>query len=288
LFVHLARQAPLALILRRGPSRWVQLILWHTRGDTFTYGQWFHGRIFERRCDLSPDGSMFIYFASKMTGRTIGDPEYTYAWTAISRPPYFTALALWPKGDRYAGGGLFLDDRTVWLNHRPEQATPQKDHRPQGLKIIANPGAAGEDYPVYARRLRRDGWTLVQEGIRQPPSSKSRGLFKLTQPEIWQIAAPDTAYSLRMAHAAVDFRREGSPYVLAFTVVHTPTGQEVLRLVEDTTWAEWDQRGRLAYTTGGNLFVMTGALPDVTPERIAEFNGEQPHGVSTPEWAQQW
>jgi hypothetical protein len=41
-------------------------------------------------------------------------------------------------------------------------------------------------------------------------------------------------------------------------------------------------------TTGGSLFVMTGAWPEVTPQRIAELNSGRPHGVMTPEWAQRW
>src|SRR5689334_17597784 len=107
LFMILARRAPRAVIFRRGPSDWFQLILWHTDADEIEYGQWFHGRIYVRRSDLSPDGSLLIYFARKITGRTLADRAYTYAWTAISRPPYYTALALWPKGDCWHGGGLF-------------------------------------------------------------------------------------------------------------------------------------------------------------------------------------
>src|SRR6267378_2894539 len=113
LFVILARKADKAVIIRRGPTRWVHLSLWHTDTDRIEHGQWFHGRIYERRCDLSPDGLLFIYFAQKINGRI--DPAYTYAWTAVSKPPYFTALALWPKGDCWNGGGLFEKQKTVWL-----------------------------------------------------------------------------------------------------------------------------------------------------------------------------
>ncbi|MEK6804025.1 MAG: hypothetical protein AABZ34_15370 [Nitrospirota bacterium] len=59
----LAREAPVGLVIRRGPSRQVCTLLWDRRTDTFTLGQWFKGRIYERRCDLSPDGTHFIYFA---------------------------------------------------------------------------------------------------------------------------------------------------------------------------------------------------------------------------------
>ncbi|HVO42211.1 MAG TPA: hypothetical protein VMT34_06300 [Aggregatilineales bacterium] len=159
LFVILAREASKAVIFRRGPSRWRQLILWDTRTDTFVYGQWFRGRIYERRCDLSPDGSKLIYFAAKH-GRS--GPDALYSWTAISIPPYYTALALWPKSNSWAGGGLFVDENTVWLNHRDE-AKPHKDHMPpKTLKIMLSEGY-GEDSPIYNKRLKRDGWDLIQQ-----------------------------------------------------------------------------------------------------------------------------
>src|SRR5215469_4929229 len=60
LFMIVARRSPVAVIFRRGPSHWVQLIKWDTGNDTFQTGQWLHGRIYERRCDLSPDGSLLI------------------------------------------------------------------------------------------------------------------------------------------------------------------------------------------------------------------------------------
>ncbi len=41
----LARDANKAVIFRRGPTKWVQIILWDTARDTFEQGQWFHGRI---------------------------------------------------------------------------------------------------------------------------------------------------------------------------------------------------------------------------------------------------
>lgn len=48
----LAPQAPLGVIIRRGPSKQVATILWDRRQDTFQLGQWLKGRIYERRSDL--------------------------------------------------------------------------------------------------------------------------------------------------------------------------------------------------------------------------------------------
>ena len=112
LWVLLARREPAGVIFRRGPTKQVLLIKWNfRRKDSFEFGQWFKGRIYERRCDLSPGGDLLIYFAAKQK-------PPMYSWTAISKPPWFTALALWPKGDCWNGGGWFVDDRKIRLNHR--------------------------------------------------------------------------------------------------------------------------------------------------------------------------
>src|SRR5262245_32947489 len=43
LFVFPARDAPLGLVLRRGPSDWFRLSLWHTDTDRLDHGQWMTG-----------------------------------------------------------------------------------------------------------------------------------------------------------------------------------------------------------------------------------------------------
>ena len=60
----LAREAPKAIIFRRGPSGQVCTVGWDLETDTFTTGQWLKGRIYEYRSDLSPDGKFMIYFAT--------------------------------------------------------------------------------------------------------------------------------------------------------------------------------------------------------------------------------
>ena len=98
LSVLLAQASDVAVILRRGPSKQVLMIRWARDTDRFYLGQWFKGRVYECRCDLSPDGEQLIYFAANQR-------EPHFSWTAVSRPPYFTALAYWPKGDCWGGGG---------------------------------------------------------------------------------------------------------------------------------------------------------------------------------------
>src|SRR5437588_13023134 len=89
----LAKDAPVGVILRRGPKDWVQLILWHTDTDEFDPGQWFHGAV--NGYDLSPHGLFLIYQAIKYQLEDHKDPDKLHRWTAISRTPYLTAMALW-------------------------------------------------------------------------------------------------------------------------------------------------------------------------------------------------
>lgn len=132
MFVLLAKQAHVGVILRRGPTEWWRITLWDTKRDRFEGGQWFHGRIYPERCDVSPDGKLFIYFAGKFNQRS-ADNGYGDTWTAVSRPPYLTALALWPIGGTWGGHGVFVDDRTVLVTasrHHP-------DHPPGPLGVLA-------------------------------------------------------------------------------------------------------------------------------------------------------
>lgn len=109
-----AEEAPIAVILRRGPSKWVEMIKWHTQEDRFEHGQWFNGRIYSERCGLSPDGTLLVYFAAKY-GTRKRNPEYSDTYTVVSKPPFFTALAMWPQGHTWGGGGKFIDNKTLRL-----------------------------------------------------------------------------------------------------------------------------------------------------------------------------
>ncbi|MGL4491097.1 MAG: hypothetical protein ACRCU5_16785, partial [Rhizobiaceae bacterium] len=142
--------------------------------DTLEQGQWLKGRIYERRCDLSPDGQKLVYFAADFRSKA-------YSWTAVSRPPWLTAEYFFPKGDCWGGGGLFDTDKSLRLNHAVEEASqlePVKGRRTpkymladkakgavltaKGLnyadlkvKEIEHWGGKGEDDPLLSHRLKR-------------------------------------------------------------------------------------------------------------------------------------
>jgi hypothetical protein len=129
LFVYLARDAPVAVVLRRGPTDWARLSLWHTDSDGFAHGQWLKGRVYERRSDLSADGSLFAAFVRQSGGR---DPRRD-SWIAVSRPPFFSALAVWFVGGTSHTGAFFPARSALWLGF---PAGHPAGHRPRaGLAL---------------------------------------------------------------------------------------------------------------------------------------------------------
>lgn len=123
LHLFFARDNSRAVILRQGPSKVFRMILWNRETDTFEDGQWLKHKVYVERCDLSPDGHHFIYFA--LDGRWGSMARGSY--TAISRPPYFTALALFPQGDTWGGGGLFIDSTHFIIDSSSRDQIGQAD-----------------------------------------------------------------------------------------------------------------------------------------------------------------
>src|SRR5215469_4252766 len=269
----LARTAPVGVIFRRGPSRWVQLILWDTKSDKFETGQWFHGHIYVGRSDLSPDGSLLIYFANKFNRKTISDREYTYAWTGISKPPYLTALALWPKGDCWHGGGLFESQSQVFLNHRPEVSNPHPKHSPKGIRVRPNPHALGEDDPILVPRMQRDGWTFIQWLDFDHYGRRTK------QPAISEKVFLKGKLTLR-----VEKHYEPTEQLLCYLVDGSGRSMEI----GVGSWADIDQQGRLVFSSAGKLYVGVIQKDRVELNELADFTGSKPSRLESPPWASRW
>jgi hypothetical protein len=280
IFFILARNSPTAVVFRKGPSKWVQVLKWDTDTDTFEAGQWFHGRIYERRADLSPDGTMLVYFAQKISLRTLQDKEYTYAWTAVSRPPYITALALWPKGDCWHGGGLFQDNKTLILNHKPDVAKPHPDHIPHGLQVMLKNHVCGEDDPLFSERLQRDGWDLKQEWV-----VENRGyplMFTTRQPEIREKPGLDGSMLIRLTRSIEDL-----DYAEEFAVSNGD-GSALIQ-IERASWVDWDLRGRLVFARDGRIFeAQVGDSKLLNSRELMDLNSATPVPVRSPDWASHW
>lgn len=251
LYCILASDCSKAVIFRRGPSKHVRLILWDRKDDSFEPGQWFKGRIYERRCDLSPRGTYLLYFAANHKG----EPG---TWTAISKPPYLTALALWPKGDTWGGGGFFDSEKKLILNHLPHQMQLQGGFRlKQGFLVhpLGDHSGRGEDSPVWDARLQKSGWVLQSSGSRVEPKWNAKVVWDYSKsPVVYQRTNPKhSSLALRAKILGIN-ERSGGWYVMEHEVVED--SKQILATLPKSDWADWDRNGDLLYSQGGKLFRM--------------------------------
>ena len=209
----LASEAPVAVVLRRGPTKFVRVFLWNREHDTFEEGSRFQGKIYAEISDISPDGRLFLYFA--MGGVKWAIPETKGTWTAISRLPSLTAFALWGHGDCRSGGGVFTSNSSYWL-----------DFGINTFRIRDNEELRRGSYPPPGSRMERRGWIARDKSYRQE-------VFDKSLPQGWIL------------------RRVSHPYKAHHYELEQPERRLKL-MFPKWEWAEWD-RERLVWTEAGRL-----------------------------------
>ncbi len=276
----LASEANVGIIIRRGPSRWVQLIQWNTSNDNFEQGQWFHGRVFEDLSHLSPNGNLFLYAASNYHPR---NASVGYTWTAISRPPYFTAIAFWASG-WWCDGGIFLNNSTVALGQYTTE--PRLGQKPGKLRIITLEKWARIHGGIFLERLMQDGWAIESPNVDEYRRTTGYKGYSWQESRVvvrqrlaCSKVSPDQKYTL--AFQQVD----KSPLVFSFSLRFS---DQTVPL-ESVEWADFDQQGRLVISKKGKILSLeVGDSGQLTEHELADFNASKPEPVLTPNWAKQW
>jgi hypothetical protein len=274
-FVLLARNAAVGVVVRGGPSKWWHLTLWNTRQDRFSSGQWFRGSLYLRKCDLSPDGQFFSCFAGKYQ-RGARDRGYGDTWVAVSRPPYFTALALWPVGETWGGHTMFMDDGTF---HSGTLKAHHPDHPPGPLHVVPHSFLKLDDPFLWIAPWENTGWRPV----RLPDDVKKTSYFD-QRVATWRKTAGKLCLTRSVDRADDKFpSRRPSLYTIS------KGGESTELALFEAHWADFDQRGRLVATAGGSA--LEGKIDrhrGLQWHRLAAFQDERPERVETPGWAQHW
>jgi hypothetical protein len=231
-------------------------------------GQWLRARIYERRCDLSPDGRYLIYFA--MNGRWKSSTGGS--WTAVSRAPYLKAIAMFGKGDGWHGGGLFTGKRSYWLNdgagHHPMKSSSELA---RDLKFRAEPNFGGECPGVYYHRLQRDGWTMGE--YRQGSGMQESTIFDRSMGGGWILR--------RIAHAQIGAPPGKGCYWDEHQLVRTASKRSEAH--PDWEWADLD-RGSVVFASGGRLYRArpSRATGLQKPALLHDFNGMEFEALAAP------
>jgi hypothetical protein len=258
-----ARDAPLAVILRRGPSKHTLVVRWNLARNTFDEGQWFAGRIYPERCDLSPDGAWWVYFAAKFKGPT---PTYT----VLSRPPWLTAHALWPEMGTWGGGGVFTDARTLLLNRFGGGLDSALPH-PLPFTVGSLHDAPPSLSPVRELRL---GWSSVALPPDDPRTAPRSPSYPRKEP-LRLVRSRPRHRGDALEHIIWGYHNDEGPWEIRSYHLTRPAKPGSLPIsLEDVEWADWLDDGALVYARRGALYTQRdpfGDGPDAEPRLLIDL-----------------
>ena len=202
--------------------------------------------------------------------RQIRSGEYhECSWTAISRVPYLKALVLWFNGTGWNGGGLFVDNKKVVINHLsadevklgggPFAEVPP----PEFCEELGR--SRGECPMVYLPRLVRDGWTKVSEtsqaDLFEKPLSSGLRLRKL-----FHYGSPEVGHG-------------------CYWESHLICGADGKTVADGAnwSWADFDKpRGRVVFAEDGGLYDLGCADIRGTPRKLHDFNDMKYERIKAP------
>jgi len=223
-------------------------------------GSRFYGRIYPNRCDISPDGTYFLYFA--MGGSQKNYDKRLYCWTGICMPPSLSANMLFAHGDTWGGGGRFIDDRTIFIS---PGMYPDFD-KTQNFQF--------DKYKIAFAGVREDGgwtsgkgWKLVetqidpQYGDKYPiPKTwaKSYGKLTLTKSLNYGSFLKQKDGQTMGEYDLHNYRIKDSKKEIEYSLDDDAEG--VCR------WADFDNFGRTIAARGSKIYIFQ-TLKEVTCQR---------------------
>jgi hypothetical protein len=245
LFGIVAREARKAVVFRRGPSKQVRMLLWDLATDEVTPGQWLSGRIYEERCGVSPDGQLLVYFAGKFKTK-LG------TFTAVSRPPFFTALALWPDGSTYGGGGFFEDNRKLILNYGYVLAELNESRGIPSEFWVGDVSDYRKRHAEGDEAKSNQGWHLWSKGTLGVPTGETRYVYD--PPWVYEKPHPLQA-DVVLERSTLGSEVNGPFVVYSYRIlVAAKRGELALDDLGRLDWADWDHDGSLLFAKDGSLF----------------------------------
>jgi hypothetical protein len=236
-----------AVLLREGPGKWTRMLWWNTRTDSLKHGQWLNARV--PNFSINSDGSLVIYFAQSYRRK------HNYGtWVALSKPPWFSALALWRIGDSWGGGCEFITDQKILVT--PGRTEIQLEGKlKKGMKWTSDPKEAHPFIPVWKKGVR-NGKEYVEA------SSQISGL-----------------------HVAAC--RRGIDYEVIVTLPnHDPS---ILVMHSDVHFFDFDCQGRLVMTKrDGSIYRIRRSRRSIESELVFNLLDMEPEAIKAPDSAMCW
>ncbi len=285
-FFLLARAINKAIVFRRGPTKWTQMIVWNLDSDKLEYGQWSKVKFQKWRCDLSPSGKYLVYLDDQFED---GDSA-----TIISKPPFWTAITKWKHYNPLfgIGGGVFNSENELVLNWHYMLETETLFPASPQLKVSSK----GKSFNVEDTRMERDGWTqldskaFVDNELNQfeelPLFWKDIYMENRFQssPDLWSKSITKSSFLYRLSYLhPKKFKR-----LTTFFIVKRQTVKE-LKGIE---WADVDYNGRIIATKNGTLMASKifsdGSVQLGNLELLHDLNLQKPKEIPVPDKMKQW
>lgn len=300
---YLAHEAQTVIILREGPRGHVLMLTWDLRTDNITPGQWIKSQVLYENCDVSPDANHFVGAFVDHNPRRWEEspaPHAMRGWVAVSRPPFFSAVALWYTNHFGQAAGRWTSNQELILTHEEDFHKEVQPPSPTAHVVKLKGSPPWNQEPLYAARLLRTellmrGWQEVQPlAATQMPSQEDLGLDPrdrlrftdvfalhrraLLHPAIWICPLPHgmlrcTRHELGTFFEAIDdkglCRRQWT------------SGRGKHPLIAA------DSNGSIIFTEGSCLYRWKD-FPDREPTLVADLNHYAFTPVPAPSWAKDW
>ena len=277
LYATMADEANIAIIFRRGPTKWWHILRLNLDTLTLEPGAWFKAQLYPRRSAVSADGQLLAYFAIK-GGQ---------AFFGVAKAPWVTALAAWHKADTYATGCAFGPERALLLSGVYVDDRPSDGYYPWSVQSI---DPLDWRHGRYFNEFQR-GWTVLKDGDYEArmqqlqrrnvpfyPYKDPPVMLERLNPQVQRIIG--VCDTRDMLSSVYDEEGPEATYYLV------GKSNNVLPL-EGVRWANWDNQGRLLTAThAGYLKLYT--IEPFTMIWSHNLNGLMPNPQPPPEWAQAW
>lgn len=263
-------QSRVAAVLERRPRKWWRVGRWDLISGAYSAGAWFRGSLYPQRCDLSPGGRWFLYFALKSQSDWPAGETYT----AVSRLPWLKALVAWREIGTWSRGAHFVLTGGEW-----ELGEPTVGDASPCRAVIGVRRSEAAQFAVERRRGWIESADTPTRGSNDVWDERRTVVMKKVQP----VAGASLVLSVRGMFEAFRESPDSRPPLPAPYRLHRKRDVEELPGVQ---WADWTSTGRLATATATVL-----SLRDVKRNRtISEFAlpQDEPQRCPPPDWASEW
>lgn len=253
LYAILAKDAPTAVVFRRGPSKVFATLGWNLNDDSFSVGQWLKGVIDVTASSLSPDGKFLLYEAA--TYRS-GDWRKE-CYTAISYAPYLRALDFYFHDTVETSGGFFLSDQAAYLPASQDGLRYPENRHLTKLNLLSSTDqwkstkSSNRFGHYFIHGLLDSGWSEQLNADRSICWRKplSHGLILEKYP----------------------IRHKGIGHDQANRIIDS--GGEPVLGGDSWEWADYDSpRKRVVFAAAGKMFAVPVAAVKTAPQELFDFN----------------